>query len=539
MEIESSILGYNLLVALVLLASALWKYYYYLFQNPPTAAVPTPPEVPGRLPFLGHIHRLADNRVPLSRTLAEFADKHGPLVAFRIGVRRAVVASTWETAKQCFTTNDMALASRPTTAAGKYLGFNYANFGFAPYGPYSREIRKIAVLELLSPRRLELLRHVRAAEVDLAMEDLYKLIPAAGKDDEIEVDLKQWFGDLAFNNIVMSVVGKRYYGANVTEDAEEVNKFRRALLDLFFLGGNPVPSDAVPMLEWFDIGGRIRAMKKTAKDLDALASIWLKEHREIRRQLSQDHDDHNHAVPDRDFLDIMLTKMDKSQFVDHDLDTVIKATCVTMILAGTDTTSIALTWALSLLLNNPHVLKKAQEELDTEIGKDRDANESDIKNLPYLRAIIKETMRLHPSSHITGLHLATEDCSVDGYRIPAGTVVLANIWKIQRDPRIWPDPLEFVPERFLTGVNADMDLKGTHFELMPFSAGRRMCPGGPFALQILHLALARLLHEFDVRKPGDEPIDMTESPGITNPKATPLRVLLSPRLPRNMINMQK
>ncbi|XP_068655740.1 cytochrome P450 CYP82D47-like [Aristolochia californica] len=504
-----------------LFAFGLWKSWS---GGKKAGAVSTPPDVPGRWPIIGHVLKLMDDKMPLARTLGDLADKHGPLFTVWIGVHRTVVVNNWEMAKECYTTSDKALASRPSFAAWKYLGYDYAILGFTPYGPYWREIRKIVTLELLSARQLELLKDVRATEVDLSIKALYQQW-IENKNVAIKVEMKDWFGTLTFNNVVMTVVGKRYFGTNTVEDANEVTKFNQAISDLTFQTGNPTPSDAFPMLERFDIGGRIRAMKKTAQELDSLCSIWLKEHR--LRRLSGNHG------PDQDFLDVMLTVLDKSDFADYDADTVIKATCLTMILGGTDTSSITMTWAICLLLNNRHALKKAQEELDAQVGKERNVNESDIKNLPYLCAIVKETLRLYPAAPLAIPHEAMEDCSVGGFKIPSCTWLMVNVWKIQRDPRIWPDPLKFMPERFLT-TNASVDLKGQHYELLPFGSGRRVCPGAAFALQVLHLALARLLHGFDVDIPFDEPIDMTETAGITNPKATPLHVLLSPRLPAHL-----
>lgn len=200
-----------------------------------------------------------------------------------------------------------------------------------------------------------------------------------------------------------------------------------------------------------------------------------------------------------------------------------------LILGGSDTTSGTLTWAISLLLNNPNMLKKAQEELDQQIGMDRQVDDSDIKNLVYLQAIIKETLRLYPAGPLLGPREAMEDCTVAGYHIPAGTRLIVNVWKIQRDPRVWKNPSAFQPERFLTS-HTDVDFRGQQFELIPFGSGRRSCPGASSALQVLHLTLARLLHSFELATPLDQPVDMSESPGLTIPKATPLKVLLSPRL---------
>ena len=201
------------------------------------------------------------------------------------------------------------------------------------------------------------------------------------------------------------------------------------------------------------------------------------------------------------------------------------------IVAGAnDTSTVTLTWAISLLLNNRQVLKKAQEELDVHVGKERALNESDISRLVYLQAIVKETLRLYPPVPLSGLREFSEDCIIGGYNVPKGTRLITNICKIHLDPRIWSDPLAFEPERFLT-THKDVDLRGKSFELIPFGSGRRVCPGISFGLQVVNLALASFLHMYDISTPSNAPVDMTESPSPTNLKATPLEVFITPRLP--------
>ncbi|XP_065625410.1 dimethylnonatriene synthase-like [Quercus suber] len=200
-----------------------------------------------------------------------------------------------------------------------------------------------------------------------------------------------------------------------------------------------------------------------------------------------------------------------------------------LILTGAGSTATTLTWALSLLLNHPSVLKAAQEELDMHVGKDKWVEESDIQNLKYLQAIVKETLRLYPPGPLTGVREAMEDCTVGGYFVPKGTRLLINIWKLQRDPRVWSNPSEFQPERFLT-THAGIDVRGQNFEYIPFSSGRRSCPGITFGLQVVHLALARLLQGFDITPMAGVKVDMREGPGIALPKVDPLDVILKPRL---------
>ncbi|KAK4404064.1 cytochrome [Sesamum angolense] len=195
-----------------------------------------------------------------------------------------------------------------------------------------------------------------------------------------------------------------------------------------------------------------------------------------------------------------------------------------------------LVWTLSLLLNNRRVLKIAQEELDKYVGRERRVQDLDISNLVYLNAIVKETLRLYPAGPLGGTREFSEDSHVGGYYVPKGTWLIMNLWKLHRDPNVWPDdPSEFRPERFLS-THKSVDVKGHDFELIPFGAGRRICPGVNLALQMLHFVLASLLHAFEFSTVCDEMVDITESAGLTNMKATPLEVLIAPRLSPTLYN---
>ncbi|KAF5758992.1 putative cytochrome P450 [Helianthus annuus] len=343
----------------------------------------------------------------------------------------------------------------------------------------------------------------------------------------VKVDMKQWFGNLVFNVLVRIISGKRFQ----LNDEEGV-RFQNVARKFFELLGTFVVSDFVPFMNRFDVGGYEKEMKMTGKEMDNIIEGWLKNRKREKESGQQ-------QEGDQFFMDVLISilqEASKEDFPGYDHDTVIKATCLAMITAGSDTTSVTLTWALSLLLNNPHTLKTAQDEIDEHVGRDRLVEESDIKNLVYLDAIIKETLRLYPAAPLSLPHESMDDCVVSGYNIPRGTRLLVNLWKIHHDPNIWSDPYEFKPERFLTSQK-DIDLKGKNFELLPFGSGRRMCPGVYFALQVLPLALANVIQQFVINKTSNEPIDMSESSGITTSKATPLEVLLAPRLSDKMYHV--
>ncbi|KAK6237557.1 hypothetical protein QUC31_003026 [Theobroma cacao] len=484
----------------------------------------TPPQAGGALPVIGHMHLLGGQQLT-HKTLGAMADKYGPVFSIRLGSHRVLVLNSWEMAKECFTVHDKVFSTRPSIAASKHLGYDFAMFGFAPYGSYWREMRKIATIELLSSHRIDMLKHIRASEVKTAIRELYKSWLSKGSaETEVFVDMKQWFGDLTHNIALRMVGGRRYFGPNADCEEADARRCQKVMRDFVYLFGVFVLSDAIPFLGWLDFQGYEKSMKRTAKQLDSLVERWLEEHKQKRLSGGG-------VIEEQDFMDVMLNILEDGKITGFDADTINKATCLNLILAGSDTTMVTLTWALSLLLNNPRVLKRAQDELDMHVGKDRPLEESDISNLVYLQSIVKETLRLYPPSPIIGLRAALEDCTLStGYHIPSGTRLMVNAWKIQRDERVWPDPHDFQPERFLTS-HKDMDFRGQTFELIPFGSGRRSCPGTSLALKMVHFILGRFLHSFDVAKPSKlEDVDMTESAGLTNLKATPLEVLVTPRL---------
>ncbi|XP_076883272.1 cytochrome P450 CYP82D47-like [Bidens hawaiensis] len=400
----------------------------------------------------------------------------------------------------------------------------YKLFGIAPYGDYWRDIRKIITLEILSQKRVEMLGHVRVSEVRASIMDIYDTWimnkDNEGLDNMVKVDMKQWFGNLVFNVIVKIISGKRF----LVNDEEGV-RFQNASRIFMELFGTFMVSDFIPFTGCLD-GRYEKEMKVASKEMDNIIEGWLKKQKSEPRQ----------QVSDQVFMDVLISILQDASKEDldgYDLDTVIKANMLTIIVAASDKTAVTLTWALSLLLNNPKALKTAQDEIDEHVGRDRLVDESDIRNLVYIDAIIKETLRLYPAAPLSVPHESMEDCIVNGYNIQKGTRLLVNLWKIHRDPDIWSEPCEFKPERFLT-CQKEIDLKGKHYELLPFGSGRRMCPGVSFALQVLPLTLTNVIQQFVIHKPSNEPIDMSERLGITTIKATPLEVLLSPRLSLKM-----
>jgi len=198
-----------------------------------------------------------------------------------------------------------------------------------------------------------------------------------------------------------------------------------------------------------------------------------------------------------------------------------------MFIAGTNGPASVLEWALAELIRNPHVFKKAREEIDSIVGKERLFKESDIPNLPYLQAVVKETLRMHPPTPIFARE-ATRSCQVDGYDVPAFSKIFINAWAIGRDPNYWDNPLVFNPERFLQNDDpskSKIDVRGQYYQLLPFGSGRRSCPGSSLALLVIQATLASLIQCYDwvVNDGKSHDIDMSEIGRVTVFLAKPLK----------------
>ena len=177
------------------------------------------------------------------------------------------------------------------------------------------------------------------------------------------------------------------------------------------------------------------------------------------------------------------------------------------------------------LLQNPKAMTKVQDEIDSVIGQNGVVQESDISQLPYLQAVVKETFRLHPPAPLLLPRKAETDVEILGFLVPKDTQVLVNVWAVGRDPSTWENPNRFEPERFL---GKDTDVKGRDYELTPFGAGRRICPGLPLAVKTVPLMLASLLYSFDWKLPNgvaSEDLDMDESFGLTLHKTNALHAV--------------
>ncbi|KAF5735227.1 cytochrome P450 CYP82D47-like [Tripterygium wilfordii] len=472
-------------------------FFYHLKRSKNKKSTTPLPEANGGWPVIGHMLCFRSPK-PFHDKLTEMADEYGPAFTIRMGSHRILVLSSLELAKECFTTHDRVFSNRPNLTSSKLIGYDHAMFGITPDQTYWRDARKMAVGKLLSNRRLDMLSRIRASEVEMAVRELYKnFIDNGEPKNGVLVDMEKWVADMVNNFFVRLLGGKRYFGANPDVEEGEAKRCRKLVEDVFHVYFMSFMfSDQIPYLGWLDnLIGSKKAMKEYGKEIDSLVGGWLEEHKQ-KRLLGV-----KVKEQEEDFIDVMLNNREElSKMSDYAPDTIIKATCINFMGAGSDTIQIGVKSALRLVINNPDVLRKAQEELDTHVGKDRCVDESDINNLTYLQAIVKEVLRHDPPTHLIGLRVSTEDITLStGQHVPAGTDLIINSWKVHHDEKAWSNPNEFQPERFLSDYK-DRDVKGRNYEFIPFGSGRRVCIGMSLAMRMLSLSLASLLQSFEFSK---------------------------------------
>lgn len=510
MAMAQDVTGYLcLFVALLVLLKVVRK----ASGNGATGRLRLPPG-PWRLPVIGNLHQVAMGGPLVHRTMADMARRlDAPLMSLRLGEIPVVVASSADAAREITKTHDVAFATRPLSSTIRVMVSDGEGLVFTPYGALWRRLRKIAMLELLSARRVQSFRRVREEEVGRLVAAV--AAAAAARPGEA-VNLSQLIAELISDTAARTIIGDRFEKRQellegLTEGIRISSGF--SLGDLF-------PSSRLANL----IGGTTRRAEANHRKNLALIECALRQHEE--RRAAGDEED------DEDLVDVLL-RVQKEGGGEVPLTMGnVKVVIREMFGAGSETSANTLQWLMSELILNPRVMSKAQVELSDTLRGKQTVTEDDLAGLKYLKLIIKENLRLHPVVPLLLPRECQKTCKVMMYDVPVGTTVLVNVWSINRDPKYWEDPETFKPERFEDG---HIDFKGTDFEFIPFGAGRRMCPGITFAEAIMELALASLLYHFDWKLLGNgissTKLDMTEELGATVRRKNDLYLVPTIRVP--------
>ncbi|XP_006344494.1 cytochrome P450 71A3-like [Solanum tuberosum] len=466
------------------------------------------PPSPTKLPIIGNLHQLGS--LP-HRSLHQLSKKYGPVMLLHFGSKPVIVASSVDAARNIMKTHDLVCSNRPKSSIAERLFYGSKDVAFSPYGEYWRQIKSVTVLHLLSNKRVQSYRDIREEETSNMIVKIRQECDSNSSSSVI--DLRDCFCSLT-NNIVSRVaLGRKYNeegqgGMNAKVTLHEFGE----LLGTFSIG------DYIPWLEWISkINGLANKVEKVAKELDTFLESVIEEH------VSRKNKGEDSTGEAKDFVDVLLEIQNGKEtgfLLQRDS---LKAIILDIFAAGTDTTYTALEWIMTELLRHPRAMEKLQNEVRGLAQGKAEVTEDDLRNMQYLKAVIKETFRLHPPDPLLVPRESTEDIKLLGYHIPAKIQVIIDAWTIGRDPLSWENPEDYLPERFL---DSTIDLKGLNFELIPFGAGRRGCPGITFAIVVIELALARLVHKFNFSLP--EELDMTEASGVTIRRKSPLLAVATP-----------
>ncbi|MED6207477.1 hypothetical protein PIB30_036152 [Stylosanthes scabra] len=445
------------------------------------------PPGPWKLPILGSLHHLIGG-LP-HRRLRDLSKKHGPIMHMQLGETSVIVASSPEIAKEVLKIHDPAFAQRPQLAAAEAITYSYTNLTHSPYGDYWRHIRRICTLELLIAKRVRSFQSIR-------MEETSSLVRFVSRNIGSAINLSDKLLSMTY-----SITSKATLGSKSEEQEKLLICCMKKILRT---NENFNVSNIFPSQKWLQ--GIIGATSEL-EELHRISDRVLDDIIAAATTTTTNNTVNAHANTLLSFLLRSLKDNGTSEFQLSRNN--IKALLRDMLLAGSETSSSTMEWAFSEMMKNPRVLKKAQAEVRQVFG----------------NKVIKESMRLHPPGGALLARECRETCEINGYTIPAGTQVLVNTWAIGRDSKYWNEAERFYPERFL---DCEIEYKGSHFEFIPFGAGKRMCPGISYALPSIELALAQLLYHFDWDLPSGvshENFDMMEAFGVTMRRKNDLFVI--------------
>ncbi|KFK33557.1 hypothetical protein AALP_AA5G029100 [Arabis alpina] len=440
------------------------------------------PPSPPKFPVIGNLHQIGE--LP-HRSLQRLAERTGDVMLLYLGSVPVTVISSKEAAEEVLRTHDLDCCSRPELFGSRLISRGFKDIGFTPYGEAWKERRKFLVRELFCLKKVQSHRYVREEECNLLVK---KLSESAA--DGSPVDLSKTLFWLTASIMFRVGFGQSFQESKfIDKDKVDELVFEAETAQASFLCSDFFPFAG---LGWLvdRLSGQHKRLNDVFFKLDALFQGVIDDHLSPGRP--EEH---------KDIVDLMLDVMHKQGnddslklSIDH-----IKGFLTNIFIAGIDTGAITMIWVMTELAKNPEVMKKLQGEIRDRLGNNKERiTEEDVEKVPYLNLVIKETFRLHL---VVPLLLPRETMShikVQGYDIPPKRRILVNAWAIARDPKLWKNPEEFNPERF---IDSHVDYRGQHYELLAFGTGRRICPGMAMGMANVELGLLNLLYFFDWKLP--------------------------------------
>ncbi|XP_071944058.1 cytochrome P450 2U1-like [Antedon mediterranea] len=458
-------------------------FLLYITRDLRRNLLPGPWGVPGLgiMPFLGSQPQ---------KTLMRYSRKYGPVFSGYLGSRLVVFVNDYKTIRQMFAKSGDIFNDR----SKQLLLMDEIGHGKGLVNGYLH-------LQLKEKRRF-LIKTFRSFgmgkstfENTIVHELEYlksKLIEVA--DTSVAYDPKHIIAN-AVSNITCGIV----FGNRYKYDDPKFKRFLRkmdALLEALSLSTG---LNFLPILRYIPESGWKTAIKNIDTIMNELIKVELKEHAETI--------DFNNP---RDFIDEFLKAKSELENADENTDAFDNESAEQIVLelfiAGTETTASTLKWAILYLALNRDIQAKVYDEIESVCGQTNPPTLKDRPKLVYTEAVMMEVTRIRPVAPLGVPHAVLHDTYYEGHFIPKGTTVIPNIWAVMHDQTTWHEPEKFKPERFIDEKSNLIKIE----QLIPFSVGRRSCPGEQLARINLYLFFTHLVHQFKFELPPDKPRPTTE-----------------------------
>ncbi|XP_023523199.1 trans-cinnamate 4-monooxygenase-like [Cucurbita pepo subsp. pepo] len=453
------------------------------------------PPGPIPIPIFGNWLQVGDDLN--HRNLTEMAKKFGDILLLRMGQRNLVVVSSPELAKEVLHTQGVEFGSRTRNVVFDIFTDKGQDMVFTVYGEHWRKMRRIMTVPFFTNKVVQQNRLGWEEEASRVVEDL-KNDPKASTSGVV---LRRRLQLLMYNNMYRIMFDRRFDSMEdpLFNKLKLINAERSRLSQSFEYNYG----DFIPILRPF-LRGYLNVCKDVKeRRLKLFKDNFVDERRRLTSTMSNKEDSVKCAI------DHIVEAQENGEITEANVLFIVENINV----AAIETTLWSMEWAIAELVNHANIQKKLRDELDSVLGHGVQITEPDIRNLPYLQAVIKETMRLRMAIPLLVPHMNLLDAKLAGYDIPAESKILVNAWWLANNPDHWNKPHEFRPERFLE-EEADVEPSGNDFRYLPFGAGRRSCPGIVLALPIVAITLGRLIQNFELLPPpGQSKIDTTEKPG--------------------------
>nr|AMQ23614.1 cinnamic acid 4-hydroxylase 1 [Silene littorea] len=453
------------------------------------------PPGPLPVPIFGNWLQVGDDLN--HRNLTELAKRFGDILMLRMGQRNLVVVSSPDLSKEVLHTQGVEFGSRTRNVVFDIFTGKGQDMVFTVYGEHWRKMRRIMTVPFFTNKVVQQYRGGWEEEAACVVEDVKKM----PESSTTGIVLRKRLQLMMYNNMYRIMFDRRFESEEdpLFKKLKALNGERSRLAQSFEYNYG----DFIPILRPFLRGylNICRQVKDTR--LKLFKDYFVDERKKLATTKASTNNELKCAI------DHILDAQHKGEINEDNVLYIVENINV----AAIETTLWSIEWGIAELVNHPEIQKKLREEMESVLGKGHQITEPDTHKLPYLQAVIKETLRLRMAIPLLVPHMNLHDAKLSGYDIPAESKILVNAWWLANNPAHWKNPEEFRPERFLE-EESKVEANGNDFRYLPFGVGRRSCPGIILALPILGITIGRLVQNFELLPPpGTSKLDTSEKGG--------------------------